>query len=66
VLLSLVAFALGALPLLVWRGRIADSSDGVLIVPTTLSFGTVIIVFGPPLLVALAAGILLAWWLRRG
>ncbi len=65
-LLALVAFALGAVPLLVWRGRIADSYDRILIVPTALTFGTAIIVFGPPLLVALAAGILLAWWLRRG
>jgi hypothetical protein len=65
-LLALVAFALGAVPLLVWRGRIADSYDRMLIVPTALTFGTAIIVFGPPLLVALAAGILLAWWLRRG
>ena len=65
-LLALVAFALGAVPLLVWRGRIADSYDRVLIVPTALTFGTAIVVFGPPLLVALAAGILLAWWLRRG
>ena len=66
VLLALVAFTLGALPLLVWRGRIADSYDSVLIVPTALTSGTVIIVFGPPLLVSLVAGILLAWWLRRG
>jgi hypothetical protein len=65
-LLALVAFALGAVPLLVWRGRIADSYDRMLIVPTALTFGTAIIVFGPPLLVALAAGMLLAWWLRRG
>jgi hypothetical protein len=65
-LLALVAFALGAVPLLVWRGRIAESNDRLLIVPTALTFGTTIIVFGPPLLVALAAGILLAWWLRRG
>jgi hypothetical protein len=65
-LLALGAFALGAVPLLVWRGRIADSYDRMLIVPTALTFGTAIIVFGPPLLVALAAGTLLAWWLRRG
>ena len=65
-LLALVAFALGAVPLLVWRGRIADSYDRMLIVPAALTFGTAIIVFGPPLLVALAAGMLLAWWLRRG
>jgi hypothetical protein len=65
-LLALVAFALGAAPLLVWRGRIADSYDRMLIVPTALTFGTAIMVFGPPLLVALAAGILLAWWLWRG
>ncbi len=65
-LLALVAFGLGAVPLLVWRGRIADSYDRLLIVPTALTFGTAIVVFGPPLLVALAAGILLARWLRRG
>jgi hypothetical protein len=65
-LLALVAFGLGAIPLLVWRGRIADSYDRMLIVPAALTFGTAIIVFGPPLLVALAAGTLLAWWLRRG
>jgi hypothetical protein len=65
-LLALVAFALGAVPLLVWRGRIADSYDRLLIVPTALTFGTAIILFGPPLLMALAAGILMAWWLRRG
>jgi hypothetical protein len=65
-LLALVAFALGAVPLLVWRGRIADSYDRLLIVPTALTFGTTIVVFGPPLLVALAAGTLLAWWLQRG
>jgi hypothetical protein len=65
-LLALVAFALGAAPLLVWRGRIADSYDRMLIVPTALTAGTTMIVFGPPLLLALAAGILLAWWLRRG
>ncbi len=65
-LLALVAFALGAVPLLVWRGRIADSYDRLLIVPTALTFGTAIVVFGPPLIIALAAGILLAWWLRRG
>jgi hypothetical protein len=65
-LLALAAFALGAVPLLVWRGRIADSYDRMLIVPAALSFGTAIIVFGPPLLAALAAGLLLAWWLRRG
>jgi hypothetical protein len=65
-LLALAAFALGAVPLLVWRGRIADSYDRVLIVPTAITLGTAIVVFGPPLLVALAAGILAAWWLRRG
>jgi len=65
-LLALVAFALGVVPLLVWRGRIADSYDRILIVPTALTFGSAIILFGPPLLVALAAGTLLAWWLRRG
>jgi len=64
--LALVAFALGAVPLLVWRGRIADSYDRVLIVPTAFTFGTAVVVFGPPLLAAFAAGILLAWWLRRG
>jgi hypothetical protein len=66
VLLALVAFALGALPLIIWRGRMAESLDRVLIVPTALTPGTMIVVFGPPLLVALGAGILLAWWLRRG
>jgi hypothetical protein len=65
-LLALVAFALGAVPLLVWRGRIADAYDRLLIVPTALTVGTAILVFGPPLIVALGSGILLAWWLRRG
>ncbi len=65
-LLALVAFGLGAVPLLIWRGRIADSYDRLLIVPTALTFGAAIILFGPPLLAALAAGTLLAWWLRRG
>jgi hypothetical protein len=65
-LLAFVAFALGAVPLLIWRGRIADSYDHLLIVPTALTFGTAIVVFGPPLIVALAAGTLMAWWLQRG
>ena len=41
-------------------------TDQLLIVPTALTLGMAIVVFGPPLLVALGAGILLAWWLRRG
>jgi hypothetical protein len=65
-LLVVAAFALGALPLVVWRGRIADPYDRLLIVQTELSAATAALMFGPPLLVALAAGILLAWWLRRG
>ena len=64
--LAVVAFVLGALPLLVWRGRFAETYDRLLIVPTALTPGTTIVVFGPPLLVALGAGIVLAWWLRRG
>jgi hypothetical protein len=65
-LLALVAFALGAAPLLVWRGRIADSYDRMQIVPAALTVGTAMMVFGPPLLLALCAGVLLGWWLRRG
>jgi predicted component of type VI protein secretion system len=64
--LALVAFLLGAMPLLVWRGRIAETSDRLLIVPTAITPGMAIALFGPPLLVALAAAIALAWWLRRG
>jgi predicted component of type VI protein secretion system len=66
VALALIAFALGAVPLLLWRGRIVEPHDRLVILPTTLTAVTIVGVFGPALLLALIASVVLAWWLRRG